>query len=317
MIEFDAQASKRLVRQIGKLERLAGQCDRLVQNQALLSDKITEQSYRSFVNSCMALDASTSLIDSAHSQALLEAQKSQIEFSSSGLLNLVRELTGDSNIELREKPASFTGAVGEERKEMRVFPAASQFIVGQRTDEVLEWLSAELEQETYHPLIIIGTFYLLLLQTSPFTSANHRLALFCIKYLLLSEGYEFIRYVDFAKQFVRRRNQYFQALRQAEKSALSNWGTLNAWLEFFLESLTIACSELLDSLDKSVDDLRLTDVQKQIVEVVRENGPVSRDTIASKTGINVSTIKYNLGVLSERGHLRRQGGGRSTSYLIN
>ena len=317
MIEFEAQASNRLVRQIAHLERLVGQCERLCQNQAILSDKITAQSFRSFAHSCTVLDSSTSLFDAEQSDALINAAELETPLSTEGLLDVVRRITGVEEIGFREKPASFSGVLGEQKKEMRVFPAVSQFIVGQRTNEILEWVNAELEQDTYHPLIVIGAFHLLLLQTSPFTAANHRLALFYLRSLLIAEGYQFIGFVDFAKQFHRRRNQYFQALRQAEKTACSSWASLNAWLEFFLDSLTASCSELVSTLDKSVDDRRLTEVQRKIVEVVRENGPVSRDAIATETGINVSTVKYNLGVLSERGHLKRQGGGRSTSYLIN
>ena len=197
-----------------------------------------------------------------------------------------------------------------------IFPTVSPFLVEQRLEELLEWARHELEDGQFHPLFVIGTFHLLFLQIHPFPTANHRLALILLWRLLDAHGYSYVRYSHFAPEIASRSKQYFAALRQAEKTAYGNWSTLNIWLEFFLDMLVLASQNLLTLTERTVSSARLSSVQRRIIDVIKSSGSATREKIVTETGINLSTVKYNLSVLASRGHLKRDGGGRSTSYRL-
>ena len=88
------------------------------------------------------------------------------------------------------------------------------------------------------------------------------------------------------------------------------------WLELFLDAILQGASTVYGRTKRESGRLRLTSVQRQIVHVIQSLGPASREQVAAATGINLSTVKYNLGVLSARGVLDRRGGGRTTSYAV-
>lgn len=90
----------------------------------------------------------------------------------------------------------------------------------------------------------------------------------------------------------------------------------NIWLETFLDCLLDSSQRLISVGEQRAEGLRLTAVQKQIIGVVRSYGSATRERIATESGINLSTVKYNLSVLATRGHLKREGGGRTTSYRL-
>lgn len=251
-------------------------------------------------------------------QALLKAHSEDTDWSLEGIVKLYSAISPsgtETNIDsiLRSKATYFFAPALNGSDEM-VFQTVAPFLIRRRTEQLLAWLEQELESESQHPLIVIGCFHLLFLQIHPFPAANHRLSLTLLWKLLVENGYDFVAFEPLARQFSERSAQYFSALRQAEKTAGNTWSSINIWLEFFVESLLACATSLIQQSERRAQHAGLTPVQKQIVDVVKNYGSVSREAIVSETGINLSTVKYNLSVLSERGHLTREGGGRSTSY---
>ena len=217
----------------------------------------------------------------------------------------------------RATAANFTLRAGTADSEEIVFQTVPPFLVHQRFEDLIEWLSRELEAGDYHPLFLFGTFHLLFLQTMPFGRGNHRLSLNVLWRLMNGYSYSFVQHTSFAAILLERTKAYTQSLRQAEKTVFTTWGTLNIWLEFFLEALVSAANNLSDLVEKGVEEQRLTRTQRNIIEIVRTRGPVTREIIVTESGINLSTVKYNLSVLAARGYLKRTGGGRTTSYWVS
>lgn len=217
----------------------------------------------------------------------------------------------------RTTPANFTLPGIYTDSEELVFQTVPPFLVRQRFEDLLEWLNRELEAGDYHPLFLFGTFHLLFMQTMPFGRGDHRLSLNILWRLMNGHSYSFVQHTSFASILFSRSKGYLQALRQAEKTVFTTWSTLNIWLEFFLEALVLAANNLSDLVEKGVEEQRLTRTQRNIIEIVRSRGPVTRETIVTESGINLSTVKYNLSVLSARGYLKRTGGGRTTSYWVS
>ena len=197
-----------------------------------------------------------------------------------------------------------------------VFPTVSPFLVEQRLAELLGWAETELRTGAYHPLLIAPLFHILFLQIHPFPRANHRLSLAILWHILAENGFSFVRFQHLAPLFEARSKAYFSALKQAEKTAGTNWSTMNVWFELFFDTCLELTRNLRELSETLLDESRLSDVQRRIIDVVRARGTAARETIAHETGIHTSTVKYNLGLLSDRGHLKRDGGGRGTHYRI-
>lgn len=338
MFEFSLRTSPQLVRQIASIERCAGRWERIAESEAVASPQLMERSIARGSIAAFALDQSTppTLAAALSSPELplhepvianyIAAHTWNVRVTLEALEQLFLQITtGESTVSveapqtkslLRSQPVQFMAPEEIGFPERVAFPTLQPFLVKQRTEELTSWINLELERGTFHPLIIIGTFHLLFLQIHPFAAANHRLSLLLTWHLLQQQGFEFVQYNHFAPYCAEKRRDYFSALRQAEKTARGNWSTLTIWLEFFSGALQQAAERLLAFGDRRISTERLTSVQKRILEVIKSHGPVSRERIVSHTGLNLSTIKYNLGVLSERGHLRRHGGGRTTSYRL-
>jgi hypothetical protein len=197
-----------------------------------------------------------------------------------------------------------------------VFPTLSHYVIEARLNELLSWVNGELKEGLIHPLIIIGTFHLLFLQISPMRTANVRLCQLITWQLLRKNGFGFVCQQHLSPILLERSEAYYNALRQAEKSVFTNWNSLSIWLEFFLESMLVIENKLERQGAKQAAAGQLSKVQQQIVDVVTRCGSASRDKIVQETGINISTVKYNLSLLSSRGQLVRRGGGRSTNYSL-
>ena len=346
MLKFEMRTSPRLVLQVGIIERFSGMWERLSQSDVMASESAHEIALQRGAESCLRLDSTSpaglSMFIEVQSNApelelsgsgerssnpisaMLEAHHHPAGFDLVSICDLWSLIVKGRLTSEQEKLSSlmrhtgiyFTAPEMGPRGDERVFPAVSPFLVEQRLSELLEWTEHELEEGVFHPLFIIGTFHLLFLQIQPFPTANHRLSLVLLWRLLDMHGYGFVRYSHFAPEIEQRSKQYFASLRQAEKTAYNNWSTLNIWLEFFLDALVLASQNLLEKTQRDENTARLTQVQRKIIDVIKSSGSATREKIVTETGINLSTVKYNLSILANKGHLKRDGGGRSTSYRL-
>lgn len=338
MIHLDMRASAKLVRLIALLERCCGTWDRL-SSTSLESLEENNNGIRELpelitgVKTVIALDGSTPQLD--QSVILGDLNAYAIIGEQTGPLSL--ELTNEFYQLLEKNNANLNASINEPisvsanfrttlshfistqsltGSEEIVFQTSSPFLIEKRLRELIDWLNQELNSGTYHPLIVIGIFHLLFLQISPYKSANHRLSFLLLWYLLRTNSYFFVLRNHFAAYIPGRERIYYAALRQAEKTALTTWSQINVWLECFTELLTLSVQSLLKAHAEKEERTRLTNVQKLIIGVVKNHGTVTRERIAEDTGINISTVKYNLSVLTERGQITREGGGRSTRYRV-
>lgn len=193
-----------------------------------------------------------------------------------------------------------------------VFQVLAPYQVVRKYLEIKSWLEDEIKSGDLHPLLVSAVFCLLFLQCSPLKSDNLIFAHILSKKLLLDSGYPALS----TSNLLDKPDDYIKALRRAEMTAGTDWSTLNAWVEFFLEGLLLGVKDLEKELLRVSETLHLTSLQKEIIEVISKNGALNREAISEKLGINPSTVKYNLSVLHSKGHLERRGGGRSTTYSV-
>ena len=60
----------------------------------------------------------------------------------------------------------------------------------------------------------------------------------------------------------------------------------------------------------------LPELSLRILDHVREHGRVSVGDIIKLTGVSRNTLKVQFKQLVEKGHLTKQGGGRTTWYIL-
>ena len=335
MIDLQLRISPKLVRQIAAIERLSGRLEKT----SLAAHEESGENDRAIRDgsiAAMRLDSTVSPMDISPSdkvgsqdtssafQLLLAAHSVPFSPDIRGICSLYAAITGaEFNLEeddiaesdaFRKSVAPFSAPAAG--KDEIIFSTIQPFLAPKRFADLVEWLQQELEEGTHHPLLLIGTFHLLFLQTSPFPQANHRVALVTMWHLLKDQEYTSVQFRHIAPALERSSKAYFAALRQAEKTALTTWASCNGWLELFLTALESGARDLLESAESRIEKLRLTVVQKKIFDIIKTEGPVTREKIADVSGINISTVKYNLRVLSARGVLNRLGGGRTTSYTV-
>jgi len=212
---------------------------------------------------------------------------------------------------LRKNKLSLTITCGSSTGSF-LFKTLEQTVIERRLSRLLAWYSAN--EKKLHPVIRIAIFHLGFLQVSPLERFNHFFALALTRSELLAAGYESLDYLSLGHLIYESHEDYFVALKQAERTTPGSCTTLNTWLEFMLSKLIRLNSELLEGLEQSRDVSRLPETQLKIVKLVEKKGSATRDQIAQETGINTATVKYSLSQLAAKGILKKFGGGRSTSY---
>jgi hypothetical protein len=336
----EIKASHKILMLISQIERLTGR--RELHSKLLDEPKFTEAAIQNTYLATLCLDQTTpaqlthpllSFFKSTkdlnfnignvlteetlkQSQACKECYSEDLEFGEKDLCALYLKLTGmpievDNEDIFRKTISSFIS-----HDSQRLFTTVSPFLVRRRLEELIEWVTDELYCGDIHPIIVAGTYHLLFLQLHPFQTANHRVALVSTWHLLKNTGYNFIKESDLIGIFLRDEKDYYASLKQAERSTFTDWTTMNVWLEFFAAKLLECASTCFSTEEKTATFGALTPVQKKILEIIKREGAVSREKVVFETGISSSTIKYNLSQLAERGHLKREGNGRSTNYRL-
>ena len=110
---------------------------------------------------------------------------------------------------------------------------------------------------------------------------------------------------------------YYLALRQTQatiRGATPDW---QPWLIYFLRALQQQMKRLANKIEREKIVLSsLPDRSLRILDHAREHGRVSMGEIIKLTGASRNTLKQQLRQLVEKGHLVRQGGGRTTWYTL-
>lgn len=65
------------------------------------------------------------------------------------------------------------------------------------------------------------------------------------------------------------------------------------------------------------DPIKLTEREKQLLQLLRESPELTRKVLAEKLGCSDSTVKRELQLLSEKGILRRIGSKKTGAWVIN
>ena len=217
---------------------------------------------------------------------------------------------------LREEPLHLEAFDAEGHALGRVFQTLPPRLLADKLDEMCTWLELELRGAEQHPLLVIGSFLLMFVATSPFPKGNTRAARSMTIHLLRRAGYAHVPYASFERVLEESREELYESIDAASTRLWSGNGDLKPWLRFFLEALGRHADRVEAKIDLERRALDLPPLQRVILETVREHGTVQASHLLVSTGTNRNTLKDNLRRLVDRGILERVGQKRGTYYRL-
>lgn len=198
-----------------------------------------------------------------------------------------------------------------------VFETATPFETPGWMKELVEWFNQSVNEESHHPLILIGIFIVVFLAIHPFKDGNGRLSRVLTTWLLLRAGYGYVPYSSMEGVIEQNKDSYYIALRRTQQSIRKEEQSWEPWLVFFLKTMVKQKDNLAVKV-KQEQSLRasLPALSRQILELAKTRGEITVKEIEDATSANRNTIKVHLKKLSEQHYLAQVGKGRGARYTI-
>jgi Fic family protein len=199
-----------------------------------------------------------------------------------------------------------------------VFETVSPFDTPRRMTELVTWTAEQLTTPTIHPLLTIGIFIVTFLAIHPFQDGNGRLSRILTTLLLLKAGYLYVPYSSLESIIEESKEGYYLALRKTQNTLDRTEPEWEPWILFFLRVLQRQKNRLQSKLDtEKIMASSLPALSVRILELAKEHGRVTTQSIERATGESRSTIKARLKQLVGDRLLVRYGNGRSTWYGLS
>lgn len=197
-----------------------------------------------------------------------------------------------------------------------LFDTVPAYLTPGQMRDLVEWTQKTLEENKYHPLLVIGNFLVEFLKIHPFTDGNGRLSRVLTNLLLLQAGYLYIPYVSHEKLVEDNKPNYYIALRRSQKTMGTENENTADWLDFFLDIVLKQSQMAVELLSKENIEKILSEKQLIVWQYIEKVKETSTGDIAENTKIVRPTVKQTLDVLLRLKKVERIGLGRSARYKI-
>lgn len=198
-----------------------------------------------------------------------------------------------------------------------VFETATPFDTPRRMAELIKWLNDARELRHIHPLLIVAVFVVTFLEIHPFQDGNGRLSRILTTLLLLQAGYDYVPYSSLESVIENSKEGYYLGLRQTQGTIRTDAPNWQPWLTFFLRALQQQKRRLAIKVEREKNALTtLSALAVNILDYARNHGRVTTRDMVRETGASTNTLKATFTSLVQKGLLVRQGGGRSTGYVL-
>ncbi len=201
-----------------------------------------------------------------------------------------------------------------------VFETTTPFDTPREMEELVAWAIKAIDEEAYHPLLIIAVFVVVFLAIHPFQDGNGRLSRILTTLLLLRAGYDYVPYASLESVVEENKDLYYKALRRTQTTLKGNKPDWQPWVGFFLRCLKKQKDNLMRRLDHenayASDESSLPELSVRILALLREYERQNIAQLAEATGANKNTLKVRLRELVEAGKIRRHGKARATWYTL-
>jgi Fic family protein len=176
-------------------------------------------------------------------------------------------------------------------------------------ENLIHWYNND---STTHPLVKCSLFTYEFLSIHPFQDGNGRLSRLISSLLLLKNGYNWIQYVSFEHEIENRKPEYYRVLMSCQSQRPNE--NVSEWGNFFFDALKNIQEQLMQKLEQSGVEIKLSPREKSILTFIGNNAGCKSGEIAKKLGIPSPTIKRILPDLIEKNLIEKHGNGASTNY---
>jgi len=195
-----------------------------------------------------------------------------------------------------------------------VFETTPAYLTPKQMQELVDWTSWALDENEYHPLLIIGNFLVEFLAIHPFQDGNGRLSRILTNFLMLKAEYAYVPYVSHEKIVEDSKSDYYLALRRSQKFLNATKPDIETWLEFFLNICKEQAQQAIELLSHENIERLLSPKQLTVWNYINTANEASPREIAEATGVARPTVSQALDVLLRLKKIERLGQGRSTRY---
>lgn len=236
---------------------------------------------------------------------ILHLHKILLNFSQKDKEHKGKYKTSDNTVVMRKE----TG------EEIVIFKPTPPYLVKKEMDDVMYWLSNELENKETHPLLVTANFIFEFLAIHPFTDGNGRLSRALTTLLLLKTGYSYIPYISLDEIIEERRVDYYLALRKTQAKHKTEDEDITPWVHFLLDALLEQVKRARKIMDQDQPEKILSAKQLEIYRLFQSDLlSVSQIEKSLRKTIPLATIKQVVSRLVELRLLERVGAGRGTRY---
>ena len=196
-----------------------------------------------------------------------------------------------------------------------IFETTTPFDTPARMQNLLIWTRETLNDNSYHPLIVIAVFNVAFLAIHPFQDGNGRLSRVLANLLLLKAGYSYIPYASLESIVEKNKDAYYLSLQRTQRTLHSDTIDWLPWLRFFLNALKRQKDHLIEKTKALKPYAQLPYESRLIMHHVDSHHRITiRDAEKLITTITRPTIKNRLSQLVAQGFLIRRGRARGTWY---
>lgn len=195
-----------------------------------------------------------------------------------------------------------------------LFDTTLAYLTPIQMQELVEWTIKALNEDKWHPLLVIGNFLVEFLKIHPFSDGNGRLSRVLTNLLLLQAGYLYMPYVSHEKLVEDNKPDYYIALRRSQKTFHTKKEDITPWLDFFFTILLQQSQSAIKLLSKENIEKLLSEKQLAVWKFFEQVEVAGTGDIVTGTNIPRPTVKQALEVLLKLKKIERIGLGRSARY---
>lgn len=195
-----------------------------------------------------------------------------------------------------------------------LFETTKAYLTSKEMFELVGWTKNALEQNKYHPLLIVANFLVEFLLIHPFEDGNGRLSRILTNLLLLKLGYVYMPYVSHEKLVEDNKPEYYLTLRQSQKTLRTKHSDISPWINFFLDILLKQSLMAIKLLTQTNVETLLSPQQLIVWNYIKEVDQATPKEISDKTGVPRPTINQVVNKLQELKIIKRIGQGATTRY---
>jgi Fic family protein len=204
---------------------------------------------------------------------------------------------------------------GEGKSLGTVFQTTPAFDTPYEMQRLVYWTVQTLEDNSYHPLIVVAVFNVYFLAIHPFQDGNGRLSRILVTLLMLKIGYSYIPYSSLESIIEKNKDAYYLALQRTQKTLKQDKIDWQPWLHFFLSGLKRQKDHLNDKTRGLVQYAELSHESMLIMQYVDLHDRMTISQAESIiTTIKRPTIKKRITDLVNQGLLVRHGKARGVWY---